>query len=532
MDSWEKLREQQLPSREQFYDDLNDRKISEKEYAFAQEVWNTFNIHSMQEYTQLYLKTDVLLLTDIFENFRDSSITLYELDPAHYYTLPGYSWDCMLKYTGVRIELLTNIDQLMFVERGLRGGITQCSKRNCVANNKYMESEYDPNKPSNYMLYLDVNNLYGWSMTQSLPLSKYEWVEDDLSDTEKIKHQIMNTADDSDIGCLLEVDLEYPKELHDLHNDYPFCAEHMTIGDSKQSKLVLTIGAKKNYVIHYRMLKLALKHGLKLKKVHRILNFKQSPWLKRYIDLNTRQRAKCITEFGKNLFKLMNNAVFGKTCENIRNRVDIKLISKWDGRFGLESLIAKPNFKRNVIFNENLVACELKRLNVYMSKPMIVGVAILDMSKIPMYEFHYDFMLNELPPQKCRILYTDTDSFVYELQCDDAYALIRANKNRFDTSDYKLNNPYNIKHYNKKVVGKMKDEYNGKIIKEFIGIRAKMYAIKTLGKKKDKVLKKGEGVKKNVLKKKISFADYRRCIVKKRALKRDQTRIQASRHND
>lgn len=359
MDSWEKLREQQLPSREQFYDDLNDRKISEKEYAFAQEVWNTFNIHSMQEYTQLYLKTDVLLLTDIFENFRDSSITLYELDPAHYYTLPGYSWDCMLKYTGVRIELLTNIDQLMFVERGLRGGITQCSKRNCVANNKYMESEYDPNKPSNYMLYLDVNNLYGWSMTQSLPLSKYEWVEDDLSDTEKIKHQIMNTADDSDIGCLLEVDLEYPKELHDLHNDYPFCAEHMTIGDSKQSKLVLTIGAKKNYVIHYRMLKLALKHGLKLKKVHRILNFKQSPWLKRYIDLNTRQRAKCITEFGKNLFKLMNNAVFGKTCENIRNRVDIKLISKWDGRFGLESLIAKPNFKRNVIFNENLVACEL-----------------------------------------------------------------------------------------------------------------------------------------------------------------------------
>lgn len=106
-----------------------------------------------------------------------------------------------------------------------------------------------------------------------------------------------------------------------------------------------------------------------------------------------------------------------------------------------------------------------------MSKPMI-GVAILDMSKIPMYEFHYDFMLNELPPQKCRILYTDTDSFVYELQCDDAYALIRANKNRFDTSDYKLNNPYNIKHYNKKVVGKMKDEYNGKIIKEFIGIRA------------------------------------------------------------
>lgn len=528
MDSWEKLEEQQLPSREQFYDDLNDSEISDKDYAFAQKVWRTFNIHSMQEYTDLYLKTDVLLLADIFENFRNNSIRLYGLDPAHYYTLPGYSWDCLLKYTGVRIELLTSIDQLMFVERGLRGGISQCSKRWCKANNKYMNDEYDPNIPSTYLLYLDVNNLYGWAMSQSLPISNFEWVEDSLSDTEQIKRQIMNTSDNSDFGFLLEVDLEYPKELHDLHNDYPFCAEHMSIGDSKQSKLVLTLYDKKSYVVHYRMLKFALMHGLKLKKVHRILKFKQSTWMKKYITLNSHERANAKNEFEKDLFKLMNNAVFGKTMENIRNRVDIKLITKWDGRFGLESMIAKPNFKRNVIFHENLVACELKRLNVYMTKPMIVGMCILDISKIQMCEFHYNFMLRKLSPEKCRILYTDTDSFVYEIHCDDAYALFRENKARFDTSDFPLDNPYDIKHFNKKVLGVMKDEYKGELLKEFIGLRSKMYTVKTF---KNKITKKGKGVKKYVLDRKISFDDYMKCIVEKCELKKDQTRIQSSRHN-
>lgn len=163
-----------------------------------------------------------------------------------------------------------------------------------------------------------------------------------------------------------------------------------------------------------------------------------------------------------------------------------------------------------------------------MTKPMIVGMTILNKSKIPMLEFHHDFMLKELSPEKFRILYTDTDSFVYELQCDDAYALIRANKNRFDTSDFSLDNPYNIKRFNKKVVGKMHDEYKGEIITEFIGLRSKMYAVKTF---KNKVLKKGKGIKKNVLKRKISFADYKRCMVKKRTSSRAQTRLQSSRHN-
>lgn len=204
----------------------------------------------MQEYTELYLKTDVLLLADIFENFRDKCIQIYVLDPAHYYTLPGYSWDCMLYYTGVNIELLTDIDQLLFVEKCLRGGLSQCSGRYSKANNKYMKlDEYDEQKPSTYLLYFDVNNLYGWAMSQPLPISNYHWVEDiDLTNTKEVEKMILNTPDNSDYGYMLEVDLTYPKELHHLNNDYPFCAEHLCVSeDTKQKKLVLTLYDKKKW---------------------------------------------------------------------------------------------------------------------------------------------------------------------------------------------------------------------------------------------------------------------------------------------
>lgn len=263
MNSWDKFDDKELPTQNDFYDDLNDTTISNEEYAFAQRVWNTFKIGSMREYTNLYLKTDVLLLADIFENFRDNCIKLYGLDPAHYYTLPGYSWDCMLKYTQVYIELLTDIDMLLFVEQGLRGGISQCSKRHSKANNKYMGPDYDVSKPTKYIIYFDVNNLYGWAMNQPLPISNYSWIDiyNRFDNIKEIESYILEYPDDAQYGCMLEVDLEYPKHLHDLHNDYPFCSEHLNVGDSSVKKLVLTLHDKTNYITHYQMLKTALLHG-------------------------------------------------------------------------------------------------------------------------------------------------------------------------------------------------------------------------------------------------------------------------------
>lgn len=505
MDCENKMEDLQLPPKEAFYNILNNQSISNKEYRFAQSIWEKFDIKNMLEYTNIYLKTDVLLLADVFENFRNTSLNLYDLDPAHYFTTAMLSWDAMLKFTKERIELLTDIDMLMFVERGVRGGVSQCSQRYCKANNKYL-TNYENNKESNYLMYFDVNNLYGWAMTQYLPHSNFEWIA--IDNIEKV----IATTDDSQYGYLIEADIEYPTELHNLHNDYPMCPEHMCppTPDSRHEKLLLNLFDKKNYVMHYRTLKLILLQGLKLQKVHRILKFEQKPWLKPYIVLNTNERTKATNKFEKNFFKLMSNAIYGKTMENVRNHVDIKLKTEWHGRYGAKSLIVKPNFKRRVIFNEELVAIEMFRTNVLMSKPIIVGMSVLEVSKLCMYEFHYNFMMSKYGTKDCNLQYTDTDSFIYNIKCDDAYRLLSENSERFDTSDYPLNNPYNIKLLNKKIPGLMKDENDGKIMTEFVGLRSKMYSYRIKGEKK--AIKKAKGVKKNVVDKKLTFKKYFNCI--------------------
>lgn len=566
MSSWDKMECTELPSKYNFYDSMNERDITQDEYEHAQNVWQTFNVQSMAEYTRLYLKTDVLLLADIFENFRRRFHALFQLDPAHYYTLPGYTNDAMLKYTNASVELFTDVDDLIMVERGLRGGISQCNHRNSVANNKEMGNLlYDPTKPIVYDLYLDKNNLYGWAMSQPLPYAEYKNVTDmDFSNIDEMCRFIEKCDPINDkIGYFLEVDLEYPVNLHDKHNDLPYCPEHlcvadlvknfkykidhMEIRDSKEKKLILTLHDKKNYVIHYRMLKLALRHGLKLTKVHRMISFKQARWVKPYIDINTQHRTQATNKFDKDLFKLNVNASYGKHIENIMKRCDIRLITKWNGRYGLGSLIARPNFKRNVIFNENLVACEMHKSKVWMIKPTIVGIAILEISKCLMYEFHYDFMLKHFNKEnvQCKILYTDTDSFLYELSGDNddkvnPHKFIANNSNEFDTSDYAKDNKYGIGSWNKKVLGKMKDEMNGQIIQEFIGLRSKMYCIRTLNNDDDdddsekKLIKKAKGVKKCVLDKKITFMHYKQCLEslsKDSVIVKEQSCIRSFKHD-
>ena len=225
----------------------------------------------------------------------------------HYYTTPGYTWDAMLKYTKMTLQLHDDIDMVLFIEKGIRGGISQCSNRYAKANNKYMKPENIRSKEDiHYMMYYDINSLYGWGMSHSLPYGHFEWVkEEDLNTTD------YNVGDDFPVSYILEVDLEYPKEQHDQHKDLPFCPKRAKPPGCRQKKLLTTLHDKKNYVIHYKYLKYALDNGLKLKKIHRVLKFNQLPWLKSYIELNTRLRAKAKTEFEKNVYKLLNNAIYG-----------------------------------------------------------------------------------------------------------------------------------------------------------------------------------------------------------------------------
>ena len=216
MDSFDKFNEK-LPPIAEFYSILNNKQIKDEDYEHAKNVWYKFNLQNMGDYHDLYLKSDILLLTDVFENFRNTCMEYYKLDPCHYFTSPGLSWDAMLKMTDVQLELITDIDMFQFIEKGMRGGISYIANRYGEANNKYMK-KYNNNEPSKYILYLDANNLYGWAMSQYLPTGGFRWMT---------KQQIDNInldkyKEDSNEGLILEVDLEYPEELHNLHNDYPY----------------------------------------------------------------------------------------------------------------------------------------------------------------------------------------------------------------------------------------------------------------------------------------------------------------------
>lgn len=503
MDSMEKYKMRSLPEKKEFVNKLNMAEIEDKDYQHAENVWKTFKIQNMEEYTLLYNQTDVLLLADIMENFRNVCMTTYNLDPAWYFTAPGLAWSAMLKSTNIELELLTDNEMRLMILNGIRGGVSQCSNRYAQANNPYME-DYNPSKPTSYLMYLDANNLYGWAMSQSMPYANFKWIEDvDSID-------VMKISDDSETGLILEVDLEYPQQLHDAHADYPLAPEQRIPPGSKEKKLLLTLFHKRNYVLHYRNLKQYLSLGIRLQKIHRAISFSQSKWLKSYIDLNTDMRTKAENDFEKEFFKLMNNSVFGKTMENILNRVDIRLATK-DQQ--VDKWMAQPNFKSRTIFTQQLAAVHMAKTRIMFNKAIYVGMSILDISKILMYNFHYNVMKSKYGEQ-IQLQYTDTDSLTYLIETDDAYSDFKKMIELFDTSDYPNPNRYNMPRINKKVIGKFKDELSGRIMFEHVGLRSKMYASRS--EKKDKKdngeSKKAKGVKKCVIENKITFDDYKNCL--------------------
>ena len=429
----------------------------------------------------------------------------YLLDPAHFYTAPGLAWKACLKKTGVRLELLTDPDMLLMFKRGIREGITQVVHRYASANNKYMGDLYDSNKESSYLQYPDANNLYGWAMLQPLPTNKFKWVEIDPD-------QISNLATSKNKGYLQEVDVRYPTELHDSHNDLPFMCKKMKI--NKVEKLVPNLKDKKNYLIHIQVLDQALRHGLVLERIHRATEFNQTNWMKPYIDFNTKLRTAAANDFKIDFFKLMNNSVFGKTMENIRRHRNIKLVTNKDKYL---RTVMKPNFKSGVLFGENLMGCKMGHTKVIMNKPVYLSQVILDLSKLVMYEFHYDYKKQKFKdPQLC---YMDTDSLDYHIKTEDFYAdIVDDVQTRFDTSGYNPDRPLPVG-LNKTVIGIMKDELG-----EFIALRPKLYSYKKLDGKKCK------GIKKCIVKKTLTFEDYKTCLFNDSTEYRSQLMFRSSKH--
>ena len=606
LDSFEKLDERSLPPRESFTSSLTKTECSLEDYTRAQRVWTLARCVTMHDYVALYLKTDVVLLADVFETFRRVSKAHYKLDPAHYYTLPGFSWDSGLKMTGAVIGCLYDgqpdaLEMLDMLQRGVRGGVSVVSTRYAAANNPYL-SGYDAAKPSTYIINLDANNLYGGGMMEALPIGSYaleriadsdegpadvgadeamggavdERVavhaaelnaaespegegaalktlsvarpsddvdstedsvyandgsgvangdsDDDCADCEDAKSygwsecdegvndefcelahaatqtslqrttatclaEVLRLEPNVERGCFCEVDLTIPRELHDALNDYPPAPESVCFEPSplmaalraelrlpvtREPKLSPNLQSKTCYVVHYRALQTYVRLGCVVTRVHKILWFRQSPYLAPYIQYNTERRKAAKTTLEKDVLKLMNNAIFGKTCENVENRLNIILAT--DGAT-IARYASRPTFLDLQLIGCGLVAIHLRTTSVLFNKPLAVGVAVLDISKTFMYDFHYGYVRRTYG-DRARLLFTDTDSLTYVIETADVYADMAVNLTLFDTSDYPRDHAC-FSETNKKVVLKMKDEHNGVPVRAFVGLRSKMYCFLT-----------------------------------------------------
>jgi len=521
--------EKGLPPKEAFYNDLTKSHIKQEEYEHAVNVYKTMGCKNFGDYHDLYLKSDVLLLSDIFENFRKISFESYKLEPLKYLTCPSMSWDAMLKMTKVKLGLIHNEEERLFFESSKRGGIVQAGgKRHVTANNKYMK-DYDPSKPSSYIIYLDANNLYGKAMSAYLPYKLNGFVEGITLE------QILATPTESEIGYFVEVDIRIPKSLHNKFKEYPLCPVTRSVsvnelsdyqynlgGCHKGKKLILDLYDKEKYVCHYEYLKTIVALGYKVKKVRRVVEFKQSHWLKNYIDLNTNLRkkaAKIQNEFFKDFFKLMNNAIYGKSNENILGRTKIEIVK--DEKIAKKK-IAYDWFKA-AHFQDDMFFIQSNEKKVLYNKPSYIGNAILDISKITMINFHYGFMKAKYG-DKATLVYTDTDSLVYHVECEDLYQDMYDNKNHFDLSEVKIKQ-FNDE-TNAKALGKMKDETNMIPISEWIALGPKSYSFIYNGKNK-KVTK---GVQKSVLKDEVTHKDFEKTLKTGEILQKENAGLRSFKH--
>ena len=336
MTSREKFSETYLPPIEDFYDKLRDEPLTQKEYERAQQTWSRFAIANMEEYHNHYLLSDVLLLCDVFENFRQSVMERHKLDCLHFVTLPSLLWAMALKHTNIKLDLITDPDAYLMIENNMRGGIATVSERYALANNPFVD-DFVETKTRRYITYLDANSLYATAQCEPLPVGSFRFLTND----EIEKFDLTSVKVDADIGYILKCDLSYPPSLHDSHNHYPLAPEHMIVTYDMLSpyakslqdpdrpwipakKLIPNVMDKSKYVCHYRNLQLYVKYGLIVTKIHRILSFTQKPWLRPWIELCNEQRRAARSVFESDLAKLQANATFGKTSEQVRNHVNVR----------------------------------------------------------------------------------------------------------------------------------------------------------------------------------------------------------------
>lgn len=518
-----------IPRRAHFFSSLSEETISKEDYKFAKKVWKTFKCRNLVDYTELYCQIDTVLLAEIFQKFRVDMMRFSSLDPARYISLPAFSFDSMLKITKCKLDLPTDINMVQFIENGIRGGVSFINTRYLTCKNKKEKIHY-----------IDANNLYGHAQMSNLPYQKFSW----LKKSEIAKIDWKNIETESNVGYILEVDLIYPENLHETHSNFPLAPENIQVDFenlspfSKRSlfrttktkkysdcKLSSTFHDRKNYVLHFKNLKLYLSLGMKLLNVHRVLKFQQKQFIAPFIKMCTQERQKAKTKFEQDQFKKVANSTYGKTIQNVRNYSTVKLHTT---KKSLLNAISHHTFKHFVIIDTNLVQTNHITPVICHDKPISVGMTVLELSKHIMFQFFYNVLLDS--KFSVDLGFSDTDSFLFKTSNTKEYE-----KKVFplmDFSNYPQDHP-NFSEKNKAKLGFFKDELAGQYkISEFVGLRAKCYSMKMKTNQNEMIEKKiCKGLGRIAIEKRLKFKHYKACLFKHHDKRYDFCTIRSTKQN-
>ncbi|PAA84795.1 hypothetical protein BOX15_Mlig012932g3 [Macrostomum lignano] len=545
LDSEEKLDSvTELPSRDLFYDAMTRQECSKEEYTRAQQSWQEFDCANLRDYLTAYLLLDVLLLCDVFESFRRTAIREYGLDVCHFLGSPMYSLAACLLKVKKPIELFTDARMYSEVEASIRGGFSFGTRHLTTANNPMVEEcrrqldddddnlrELRRNAPyGTHLAYLDANSLYASCMVQALPYKAYRWlprevienlsVDDEAAELENPNKSSkflawLSSYCSNGRGALLNVDLYYPKFLHDSTADLPLAIGHERIDSayltehmkqdwvclqrqldprkrnaevyedvkrftSPTRKLIGSVTHKTGYIVHHRALRLYLELGMRVTRVNRVLEFVEGPILQEYIEHNIRRRSEATSDFDRDFFKLLNNAVYGKFLQRVRDRLSYRMCTTAEK---LETYVAKEEFMDVILYTDRLAGVSLTPRRVLLNKPILIGSAILDLAKTFVYEFFYSRIQCHRSLASARVLGGDTDSLILALVMADPETSPQETLFKdlvecgvLDTSNYPPSHPLYTTKYKGKLMA-WKDEVSGCTLLEFAFLRPKNYSM-------------------------------------------------------
>jgi hypothetical protein len=588
-DSHDRKLETSLPPKEAWFNTLSDEHISDGDYEYACKVWKEMKCKTFEDYIRIYVELDTLLLLDVMQGYRHQTLKDTGLDPALFVTSPALSMASCLKMvdpttrTTPKPHLLTDQELYNFFDTtcgGLRGGYSGAAQRILTANNRYMK-KWDPTKPSTFVTYLDVNSMYPTAMLKRLPYSDFTFGKDDrvIDDLSFATQLVLATEDDDDIGRHYEVDIECTDRYwQDQQVELAMVLETRTVTRKEQSpyndkllgtrekpnmlkkdhismsgpsgqkkettglsasipfdegrKLIGDLHPKKNYVCYGANLKYYIQHGWKITKVHRYVEYRQTEWLKPWIESNIKKRAKTNSEFLKNQYKLNNNSTYGKTMMNPRKHCDTRIATNAKIAKKLMSDIRTKNW---ITFGDSLAIFMMTKKKTELNQPVYAGNTILEISKLLMVQFFYDTLVPRYGIENLKLAFTDTDSICLRITTDDWYQdMIDMNleKPTFDLSgcgkNFRTlsgNQVYSEK--NRKKTGLMKPEEGTSIIAEVISLKAKMYSM--IDENDKQINSTAKGVKKDS-KKFLQHQKYKNTIELQHCYSVDQGRIASDKH--